>query len=100
MTREEFLAALRNRLEDRVTEAWIFGSLATGAMHHYSDIDVLLVTETALGFVDRPSIYDDLFGIGPDLDLLVYTPSEWRRLTTDPTVGFWKSVVRTMIRIL
>jgi uncharacterized protein len=100
MTSGEFLTVLRSRLEDRVTEAWIFGSFATGTMHHYSDIDVLLVTETTLGFVDRPSMYDDLLGIGPDLDLLVYTPSEWHSLTTDPTVGFWKSVVRTMIRIL
>ena len=100
MTREEFLDKVRELLCNRVVEAWVFGSFATLTMHHYSDIDLIVVADTSFSFIERPTQFADLLDIGPDIDLLVYTPQEWRKLRGSPTAGFWNSVVRSMIRIM
>jgi len=41
--------------------------------------------------------YPDAF---PSLDILVYTPDEFRALTSDPSPGFWSSAVSNMKRIV
>ncbi|MFW5909554.1 MAG: nucleotidyltransferase domain-containing protein [Thiohalospira sp.] len=79
-----------DRLQDRVEEAWLFGSLAAGTAGPWSDVDLLLVTETAEPFVERPRAFADIREPGIPLDLLVYTPAEYADLPrTNP--GFWKA---------
>jgi len=92
--------ALRKRLQDRAEEAWFFGSHAQGTIGPDSDIDLIVVLETELPFTRRPALFDDLYELIPALDLLVYTPKEFRNLTENPGSGFWSSVAATKKRLL
>ena len=65
-----------------------------------SDVDLILVVKTGTPFTKRPADFSDLYDLGPTLDLLVYTPDEFARLTRDPSPGFWKSVTESMVRFL
>ncbi len=98
-TRETFIKALKNKLQGRAEEAWIFGSLARGKLTRHSDIDLIVVAQTSKPFVERAREYDDLFDLVPALDLLVYTPEEFFRLTENPTAGFWSQLTTEMIRV-
>ena len=79
-----------------VCGAWIFGSHATGSVGPDSDLDLIVVTPTDLPFTRRAGLFDDLFDLFPILDLLVYTPAEFQKLSADPSPGFWASVVARM----
>ncbi|MCF7929634.1 MAG: nucleotidyltransferase domain-containing protein [Spirochaetales bacterium] len=100
LSKNGFIQEIRSLLRGRVESAWIFGSLAAGDFSRTSDIDLILVTETEVPFVLRPSLFEDLIDRFPALDLLVYTPQEFTRLISDPSPGFWRSVTGTMERIL
>lgn len=97
---EEFERLLRERLEGRVREAWIFGSYGTGAFGPDSDVDLMLVVETDLPFLERALGFADVIDLVASMDLLVYTPDEFRKLTEDPSPGFWKDVVASMRRLV
>lgn len=99
-TLETLTLALHQRLAGRVESAFLFGSAATGTLHPGSDVDLILVVSTDIPFLERPSLFPDLYRLGPALDLLVYTPDEFRRLTEDPSPGFWRTVVSEMKRIV
>lgn len=85
---EEKLSAA---LQGRVKQVFVFGSYGTEAFRPGSDIDLILVCETELPFVERPRLFEDLYGLYPRLDLLVYTDGELAEQLSDP-VGFWASV--------
>lgn len=87
-----FEAALRQALSGRVSSAWFFGSYGTPSFSADSDVDLLLVADTDRPFPLRNREFEDLLDIIPTLDILVYTPDEFRQLTTDPSAGFWRSV--------
>lgn len=99
ITREEFLAKLKALLQGRVDACWIFGSFFSDHFSKESDVDLILVKETDAPFLLRTREFEDLYEIGPALDILVYTPSELENLLREPA-GFWKSVDSTMVRIL
>lgn len=87
------LTKIKKALSGRVQKAFVFGSCAKKSFKTNSDIDLIIVLETDLPFVSRPSLFDDLWDIYPDIDLLVYTPEELDKLLNDDNaVGFWKSV--------
>jgi predicted nucleotidyltransferase len=96
LTKEEFERRLSLAVTGRVREAWLFGSYVCGALGPDSDIDIILVTETQESFTNRSWQFADLLDIGPRLDILVYTPEEFRRLVEHPTDGFWKNITTTM----
>lgn len=100
LSREAFERRLRDALRGRVEEAWIFGSYAEGTFHSESDVDLFLVQATDLPFTRRPFAFADLLDIGPALDMLVYTPGEFARLTANPSIGFWRTAVARMRRLL
>ncbi|HHS97089.1 MAG TPA: nucleotidyltransferase domain-containing protein [Chloroflexi bacterium] len=60
----------------------LFGSYARGRRDLRTDLDVLVVKETPLGFVDRVAEMYRMIGgrLGVDADILVYTPDEWARM--------------------
>jgi len=99
-TRDEFEAEFRRLIAGRVVQAWIFGSYDTPAFDRDSDIDVFLVVETSKPFVERAFDFDELRDLVPDMDILVYTPEEFAKLTRDPSPGFWRSAVASMRRLL
>ena len=91
---------LREGLKERSKRAYIYGSFGSEAFSHNSDIDLIVVCDTDLAFVERPSLFYDLRDRVPSLEILVYTPEEYKSLTTDPSPGFWRSVTSTARRIL
>ena len=79
------IAALREALRRfGYTRAILFGSAARGDVHEGSDLDVIVVRETDLPFVERPRALLEMLREGLAADVLVYTPSEFARLSRDP----------------
>ncbi len=95
----EFETAVCALLSGRVVAAYFFGSFGTEAFGPDSDVDMIIVAQTETPFVERALGYPELFDLVPDIDLLVYTPSEFASLTEDPSPGFWTSVVESLRRI-
>lgn len=58
----------------------LFGSLNRGDLNSHSDIDLLVIWDTGLPFLERTQVFYD--AIQPDLamDILVYTPEEIEEL--------------------
>lgn len=65
-----------------------------------SDVDLFIIRRTETPFLERALEFYDVIDLVPAMDLLVYTPEEFRKLTEDPSPGFWKSAVTSMRRIL
>lgn len=99
-TLAEFEAELRRLLAGRVDAAYVFGSYGTSDFGRDSDVDLIIVAKTARPFVERPLAYSDVLDLVPDMDLLVYTPEEFEKLTVRPSAGFWTSVVASMRRLV
>jgi predicted nucleotidyltransferase len=97
---EEFSLKLRHMLAGRVHAVWLFGSVARGDAHADSDIDLFIVADTNLPFHERGALFDDLREFNVNIEALVYTPSEWQRLTAEPTVGFWQSALRETVQLI
>jgi uncharacterized protein len=58
----------------------LFGSLAQGNVHEWSDIDLLIVKETEKRPVDRAIEICKLIHPNVGIDLFVYTPVEYENL--------------------
>jgi len=83
----------------KVRAAYLFGSLARNEIHAWSDIDLILVADTKLPFVERPQQFTHLFeNIPYAIDLLVYTPEEFTDLAESDS-GFWQSFRKNNLRI-
>jgi predicted nucleotidyltransferase len=73
-----YLAVLTARADvDRVV---LFGSLVTGQVHAWSDLDLVIIQQTDLPFLHRSHNMRDLLHPNVGIDLLVYTPDEFERL--------------------
>ena len=69
--------------EYRSEKIILFGSLATGNVSEWSDIDLAIIKETPKPFVDR-SVEAALLCRAPvGVDYLVYTPKEFSQLLLD-----------------
>ena len=91
--------AIFARHADKFIAAYVFGSVAAGTSDEHSDIDVILVRDTALPFFDRVREIMDLrleFGAA---DLLIYTPGELDEMLAEEGRYFVKHAVRTGHRI-
>lgn len=99
-TQDQFELEAKRLLRGRVEAAYVFGSYGTKDFGRDSDVDMMLVARTDKPFVDRALDFPDLIDLVPDMDLLVYTPAEFEKLTSDPSPGFWTSVVASMRRIV
>lgn len=98
---ESVRAPLAAALRGKAAEAYIFGSVADGTAQPASDIDLLVVSETGLPFVERAMEFGEVYSSVPyPIDMLVYTPEEFRRLWADGSPGFWSSLHASARRIL
>ena len=91
--------AIFARHADKFIVVYVFGSVAAGTADEHSDIDVILVRDTALPFFDRVREIMDLrleFGAA---DLLIYTPAELEEMLAEEGRYFLKQAVRTGYRI-
>lgn len=55
----------------------LFGSLATGDAHEWSDIDLVLIKETELNYFDRLFEFKRLVRSKLATDVFIYTPEEF-----------------------
>jgi predicted nucleotidyltransferase len=97
---EQFEQEVKGMLTGRVEAAYIFGSYGTKDFGRDSDVDMMLVVQADKPFVERALDFTDIIDLVPDMDLLVYTPEEFRKLTSEPSPGFWASVVASMRRVV
>jgi len=84
LTRAQLVAKLRRRLRACAREAYLFGSYARDQASVDSDVDLIIVADSTRSFPDR---FRDFVGLGdglPPMDLLIYTPAEWRKLRAQP----------------
>lgn len=58
----------------------LFGSLASGQVHEWSDLDLAVIAETELPFLERLEQIYLRFEPHVGLDVFVYTPKEWDEL--------------------
>jgi predicted nucleotidyltransferase len=77
--------------------AILFGSYARGDADAWSDVDLLIVRETPLPFLERFWIFRDVLDAFPGADLLVYTPDEFAQLRSRR--GFLERAEREGIRL-
>lgn len=61
----------------------LFGSLASGKVEEWSDIDLVIVQETPLRFLDRIREVLQLLNPRVGADILVYTPDEFEQMTRE-----------------
>jgi len=73
----------------------VFGSAARGDAKSQSDLDILIVMDTALSYYRRaPEVRKRLLGIPLAMDILVATPEEFRTYKDDDRF-FIKDIVET-----
>ena len=75
----ESAVTLVEKYRELFVEAVIFGSTAVGEADEYSDLDLVLVRETELPFVERAKEVLPLLRESGGADLLIYTPEEYER---------------------
>jgi len=100
MSRNDYVNRLKNVLSGRVEEAYIFGSFTRDDFGRFSDIDLILVCDTPVPFVECASSFHDLLDLVLTTDILVYTPAEFEHIMENANTGFWKSVKAGMVRII
>jgi predicted nucleotidyltransferase len=79
---ENALARIRQRLADipEVRKAILFGSSDRGRRDLFTDLDLLVVMQSDLDFIQRSAELRRRLEPGVDIDLLVYTPDEFERM--------------------
>jgi predicted nucleotidyltransferase len=92
-----FLQQKLNR--HKIKAAYIFGSFARKETSAWSDIDLLIVTNTTEPFLERARSFEELYELGIAIDILVYTPEEFSKLK-DSNTGFWKTFQECHQRIV
>lgn len=95
----ELKEALKLALSARVSAAYLFGSIVSNTLSA-NDVDLILIKETSVNFTERTREFFDLYDIACPLDILVYTPEEFRLLSNNKTSGFWRSVNETLDQII
>ncbi len=98
--RNTLLEMIRDNLrEKKVIAAYIFGSFAQEKENLWSDIDLIIVKDSSLPFIERPREFFDLLDIGVPLDILVYSPVEFAKMQNEQN-GFWKEINSTIFQIV
>lgn len=72
----------------------LFGSLASGKIHEWSDIDLVVVKRTAKKGIERFLEVSDICANRVATHFLVYTPEEFEQLTSDHTSFLANEVIR------
>lgn len=61
----------------------LFGSMARGDADEFSDIDLIIVKKTETRFIQRQVDATNLVPRDISVDILVYTPEEFRKMIDD-----------------
>ncbi|MBI5508199.1 MAG: nucleotidyltransferase domain-containing protein [Deltaproteobacteria bacterium] len=98
-TGRQLVRRLRKLLRGRVEQAYLFGSFSRGEASADSDVDLILVRKTTLPWPERGKPFADLQRALGAVDLLVYTPAEWRTMCGAPT-GFLDQIRREWLPVI
>lgn len=82
------------KTEYRPEKIILFGSLAGGEMHEWSDIDLLVVKESAKRPIERNIELFRLIRPKVGIDLFIYTPQEYEYLLKEK-VSFLLNILKT-----
>ena len=58
----------------------LFGSYARGSADLFTDLDVLVIMQSDVSFIERQQQLYQLLGVPVDMDLLCYTPEEFQKI--------------------
>ncbi len=58
----------------------VFGSYASGQIHEWSDLDLVVIAETDLSFQQRLKLVYGQVRPRVGMDIIVYTPQEWEHM--------------------
>jgi predicted nucleotidyltransferase len=95
LERERYVKTLEGDLQNlidqlkalpAVQKIVLFGSYAAGRRDLFTDLDVLVVMDSPLGFVDRLAALARQVHVRGPVDLLAYTPQEMERLRNRPFI--------------
>jgi predicted nucleotidyltransferase len=76
-----FIAIVAEQMEpERII---LFGSLALGQVHEWSDLDLVVIADTNLPFFERLRCITEWVLPSVGMDVLVYTPAEWAHLVVN-----------------
>lgn len=90
-TLEQIRDKIVTGLSDITLEAaYLFGSCINKQASVWSDIDLVVVMQTGIPFIDRPRLLPADLVPGIPVDILVYTPEEFDQLKNSDS-GFWKT---------
>src|SRR5437773_9917345 len=83
---EQSVTRLVDLLKERddVLRISVFGSYARGRRDLFTDLDVLVIMQTATPFLQRQAALYSALALPVDLDLLCYTPQELEALRDSP----------------
>jgi len=72
----------------------LFGSMADGRVERWSDLDLVIIKETAKPFLQRLKEVALLCGASVGVDFLVYQPSEFDQMIAEENPFILQEVVR------
>jgi len=84
-------------MEPSIRQILVFGSYATGEVHEWSDLNLVIIQETEAPFLDRSMNLVRAIKPKVGIQFLVYTPDEFRKLIHRP---FFRYEVLTRGRVL
>ena len=74
--------------QNKISKMYLFGSMASGKMHKWSDVDLIVVANRfkGKGLLDRsPNLYIS-WNLDYPVDFLCYTPEEFNKLKKQITI--------------
>ena len=91
---EEAVERIRRCLAEspEIQKAILFGSYANGRRDLFTDLDLVVVLTSDSSFIERNVELRRRLNAGVDMDLLVYTPEEFARMSQS---GFLAHVLET-----
>ena len=75
------------RAMPEVQQVILFGSYAAGRRDLFTDLDIIVVMDSPLGFVERLAELYRRLQVAVDIDLLAYTPAEFERMRQRPFIS-------------
>ncbi|EKR75505.1 nucleotidyltransferase domain-containing protein [Leptospira noguchii] len=100
MSREELIKKIQLLIQNKTIKAYLFGSVARNTQNAYSDVDLILIADMKIPFLNRPESFPELLSLPVELNLFVYNEEEWEKIREQSQyTGFWKSVFSEMIQI-
>ena len=86
--RSALIESIQNVFKGKnIIAAYIFSSFTHKEMNLWSDIDLIIIKDSSLLFIERPREFLGLSNICVPLDILVNTPAEFAKMQIEKT-GF------------